>query len=444
MELRSYIKILRRRIWVVVFTAIVAASAAAYLAYLMPPRYVASATLWVPTTADVGSVRTGEVPLADRLMNTYAALATSGPVLRELQARLGIPADEIENSISVASVPLTELLRISVSDADPARASLVATNLAEILVKQTLATRSGRDRRISLFAPAGIPTTPTWMGMFATTLWRELNIGLGLLLGLIAGVALAFLYDYIDSRLYTKEAIEEAAQLQALGEIPLSRRPAALLNGHSTQQGEAFRYLRTTVFFANTPLPRTLLVTSAMPGEGKSTVVANLALALAQAQQNVIVVDADLRLPSIHRLFNLPNETGLSNVLRQECTWRDALQQTSDPKVRVMTSGPVVANPGELLDTPQFATFIDSVQSESDVVLLDSPAALPVSDAAVIAPQVNGVLLVVSRALSGQDSVRTARDQLQAVGANLVGIVVNRTDQVDSHFRRYASSGAGR
>jgi capsular exopolysaccharide synthesis family protein len=310
------------------------------------------------------------------------------------------------------------------------------------MIKQTLATKSGRDRRISLFAPASVPVTPTWLGLVPTTYWREINVIIGLILGLIAGVALAFLYDYVDSRLYTKEQIEAVAGVQTLAQIPNAKQAHRLLTDRGTVHGEAFRYLRTAIFFDHGALPRLLLVTSAMPGEGKSTVVANLALAIAQSRHNVIVVDADLRLPTLHQLFNLPTTVGLSSILQQECSVADALQATHDAQVRVITSGPSVRNPSELLDSPQFARLLEQLRQEADFVLFDSPASLAVSDAAVIAPMMDGVLLVVSRANAVEEAVRTARSQLAAVGANLVGVVVNRVDQVGTYFRRYATNGA--
>lgn len=437
MELKYYSAILRRRIWIVLFTALIAASVAAFWSYSLQASYTASAMIWVPTTNDVDT-STGDVQLADRLMNTYAQLATSGAVLRELSGLVNIPVRDLKDMISVSSIPLTELLTISVASPDPQLAAKSATDLASILIRQTLATKSGRDRRISLFAPAAVPDIPTWLGSIPTTLWRELNIAVGLVLGLLAGIALAFLYEYIDNRLYTKEQIEAVTNLQTLGQIPLAKKPHLFSTGNGWGDGEAFRYLRTTLFFDHTSLPRTLLITSAMPGEGKSTVVANLALAIAQSRRDVIVVDADLRLPTLHHLFNLPTDVGLSTILSGKTDLHAALQPTSDTHVRVITSGPTPSNPGELLDSPQFANLLEQLRQEADYVLFDSPASLAVSDAAVIAPQVDGVLLVVSRAHAVQEAVRAARTGLAAAGANFAGLVVNRVDQVGAYARHYS------
>jgi polysaccharide biosynthesis transport protein len=441
MELKFYLAILRRRIWVILLTVLVATIASAVVSYSMVPRYKASTTIWVPTVVS-SDATTGEIQLADRLINTYVTLATSGPVLRELEATTGMPAKELKDVVSAESIAQTELMNISATDSNPQMAARIATSLSTILIKQTLATKAGRDRRVSLFSPAGVPTVPTWMGLLPTFYWREINIVLGFVLGVIAAIALAFLYEYVDSTLYTREQIEATTELPTLVEIPVVKNAQPLIRYSNTLQSEAFRFLRTTIYFDHTPLPHTLLVTSALPGEGKSTVVANLALALAQAKRKVIVVDADLRLPTMHKFFGLSTDVGLTTVLRQESTLQNALQQTGIPGLQVITSGPKVDNPGEMLDSPLVESFLAQLRQESDFVLFDSPALLAVSDAVVISPLVAGVLLVVGQAQAYQEAVRAAQSQLNAVGANLMGIVVNRSDHVDTYFHRYTAHSA--
>jgi len=441
MELKHYLLVLRRRIWVIIFTVLVATIAATYVAYIfLPAKYVTSATIWVPTTNTDATSSTGEIQLADRLINTYVTLATSGPVLRELESVTGIPVDELKNEISASSIAQTELVNIEVTDTDPKIASQIATNLASILIKQTLATKAGRDRRISLFSPAGVAVVPTWMGFFPTPYWREINIGLGLLLGIVAGIALAFLWEYVDSTLYTRDQIEATTELQTLAEIPISNELQPLVSFSNTPQGDAFRYLRTTLYFDHAPLPHTLLVTSALPGEGKSTVVANLALALAQSKRSVIIVDADLRIPTMHKLFNLSTNMGLTSILNRESTIDEALQQTNYPSLQVITCGPRVDNPGEILDSPQVAQLVEELRQKAEFVLFDTPALLAVSDAAVISPLMDGTLLVVGRARTYEEALRAAQSKLNAVGANIVGIVVNRVRQNDSYLYAYTKN----
>src|SRR5262249_30351273 len=141
----------------------------------------------------------------------------------------------------------------------------------------------------------------------------------------------------------------------------------------------------------DTPL-RTLMVTSAEPGEGKSTIVANLAFALAQSGRKVIVVDTDLRLPTLHKIFDLPSRIGLSSILQRKITVDEGLRNSDIPGLQVLTSGPFPSDPAEWLGLPRMRTVVERLIQLSDVVLLDTPALLPVTDAAILAPLVDGVI----------------------------------------------------
>jgi capsular exopolysaccharide synthesis family protein len=321
-------------------------------------------------------------------------------------------------------------------------ASTVATAVAESVIEQTRRTKAGRDLRVSLFASAGVPDKPTWFGIFTTPFWREINIIIALLVGLIAGVGLAFLFEYLDSTLYTKEQIESVTNLTTLGEIPyVSRGTQGTLATPNFQSSEAFRYLRTALlFFDQESFPQALMVTSAMPGEGKSTIVANLAMAMAQSQRNVVVVDADLRSPKQHTLFGVSNRTGLTTLLQQKATLPDALRQTKVPGVWVLPSGPIAADSAAMLDGPQLSTVIDELKQHADLILFDTPALLAVSDGAVLAPMVDGVMLVVGSAQAQQEAVRAARQRLDSVGAKVIGVVVNRANQSEVAYGHYAKA----
>lgn len=427
MELRQYLSVLWRRKWAIIVTVVVATTAVAIGSYSLTPEYIATATLWVPaSTGD--NVGSGDILLNDRLMNTYAELTTSDPVLAELERRLGVSREGIRSATSVRSIAQTELLQISVRHSDPVFAADVASSLAEIVIEQTQRTDAGRSLRVSLFAPAGVPDRPTWLGILSTPAWREINILLGFVVSLVAGIGLAFLFEYLDTTLYTTKQIEAATELETLGEIPVARRRSrqkALLNGNA-QLGDAFRYIRTSILYdADRPI-KSLLVTSAMPGEGKTTVVSNLALSIAQAGYSVVVVDANLYRPALHRIFDLSTEVGLSSLLRKEVSLPDALQDTEITGLRVITSGPLPTNPSELFDSPELYVQIERLKEAFDYVLIDSPAVLAATDAAVMSPFADGVLLVVERARAHHEQVQAARDQLRAVNARMAGIVANR------------------
>jgi len=205
-------------------------------------------------------------------------------------------------------------------------------------------------------------------------------------------------------------------------------------NGYLAQQ-EAYRRVRTNVFSAQLDRPiKTILMTSAESGEGKSTVVANLAKSIAQTRRRVVVVDGDLRRPVLHTLFGVPNEVGLSDVLQGKAFLQDVLQETTTPNISIITSGSIPENPTELLSSPQVGPLINQLARDFSYVLMDTPAILPVVDAAVLAPAADGVLLVVKQAQTRREAVRAALNQLTEVNARPLGIVVNGTKRAKPYY----------
>jgi len=460
---------------------------------IVTPTFMATTTLRIVTAAagPAERINSADILLADRLMNTYSKIATSGPVVKELVQRLGFGKPP---QIEVDIIANTELLQITVEDQDPNMAANAANALAEILTSQVSKLYSGggksaqeivgeqlaqieseltqvrRDyenlvaqspldteniaaakrsidlkeatyvtlldqyervriaeaiqaNTVSVIEPAVVPQTPSKPR-------RGLNIALALLVGLVGGVGLAFLFENLDTTLYTAEQIKKVAELPSLAMIPMApRRSQTFVFNGSSPQEEAFRRLRTNLFSLDPGLPlQVLLVTSAEPDEGKSTVVVNLAYALAQAGRKVIAVDSDLRLPSLHTMFDIPNELGLSSVLRHEVTLDQALQLSNIPGVSVLTSGPLSSHPAELLGRLEMGELLAELRDKFDTVLLDTPSLLAAADASVLVPSVDGVLLVVACTQARQETVRAARQQLIDIKARSVGVIVNRAE----------------
>lgn len=201
---------------------------------------------------------------------------------------------------------------------------------------------------------------------------------------------------------------------------------------------EAYRTLRTNIQFSSLDVPlRTLLATSSGPDEGKSTTIANLAVAMAQAEQRVILVDCDLRRPVQHELFGLANRTGLTNLFLEELDPQQVLQDTRQPGLRVLTSGPLPPNPAELVGSRKMERIIEALKSHADIVLFDTPPVLAVTDAAVLATRLDAAILVVRAGRSKRDLARKARDTLLKVNARLLGVVLNDVPFDTAIFREY-------
>jgi len=208
--------------------------------------------------------------------------------------------------------------------------------------------------------------------------------------------------------------------------------------GHS-MAAEAYRSLRTNITLSQVDNPiRTLLVTSCIPREGKSTTVANLGVTFALAQQRVLIIDADLRRPILHRIFGLPNAQGLTHTLSDIIEYEQVFTPTKIPNLWLVTCGIIPPNPSELLGSKKMRAFLERAKQDFDIVLLDSPPISSLADASVLGSMVDGVLFIVKANMASRDLIEKAKDQLQTVGANIIGVVLNDVDvKRDGYYRYY-------
>ncbi|HRX01807.1 MAG: polysaccharide biosynthesis tyrosine autokinase [Anaerolineae bacterium] len=284
----------------------------------------------------------------------------------------------------------------------------------------------GGVNTINVVEPATLPTTPIGPN-------KGMTILLAAAIGFLLAAGAAFLLDYLDDTLKTPDDIKDALDVTTLGAIariegdnPDERLVTALYP--KSPAAEAFRVLRTNIQFSSLDNPpRRLMVTSSSPSEGKSTTLANLAVVIAQQGQRVVVLDTDLRRPTLHRIFQVPNNAGLTNALLQEHPSHGGfLQQTKIDNLQILTTGPLPPNPAELLSSAKFAALIESLQDQVDVLMFDSPPVMAVTDAAILARQMDGVVLVIDAGATRRDWAINAKESLDKVGAHILGVALNR------------------
>ncbi|WP_342575649.1 CpsD/CapB family tyrosine-protein kinase [Paenibacillus sp. FSL M8-0142] len=194
-----------------------------------------------------------------------------------------------------------------------------------------------------------------------------------------------------------------------------------------SQISEVYRLLRTKIqFFFKDQELKTVMVTSSQPGEGKSTTISNLAIAYAQEGKNVLLIDADLRKPSLHRMFSSLNNPGLSTVLAGNSEVLDSIQETGYERLSLLPSGPVLTNPSELIDSQTMRELLEQLKPQYDVILIDTPSVLEVSDTVLVSALCDGVIMVAAAGKVKKDHLKKAREQLDHVNARMLGIVMNR------------------
>ena len=265
------------------------------------------------------------------------------------------------------------------------------------------------------------------------------NTALGAIVGLFIGVGLVILTDVMDDTLNPENVTRELG-LPVLGVIARHHtdNDAPIVQTQPRSPiSEAFRSLRTNIQFASVDLPvRSLLVTSPSPKDGKSTIVVNLGAILAQSGHRVAIIDADLRRPQVHKRLNLSNRQGISGVFVQpNVVLNGALRKTFIENLSVLTSGAIPPNPSELLGSEKMVEILRQVEEQADFILLDTPPVTAVTDAAVLAPRVDGVLLVVKPGITKLAACRQTLEQLQRVGANVLGVVLNDVEWKRSRYR---------
>jgi tyrosine-protein kinase len=418
MELITYLNILLRRKWVVILTMVFAVLVVAVGTLSSPTMYTASTTIRILTARAGGADYIDyAIQYAERLAGTYVDIATSSPILEEL----GTYVSPLPN-IEVQVIPNTELIEMSAESSDPALAQFAANKLAEILIVQSREIY-GSDTKLYVIDPAVIPNKPSSPN-------PALLIALSVVAGLLGGVGLAFLFESLDTRLYTDWEIQSLAELPVIGDIPDDkRRSVEGLLIESQLQAESFRRLRTNIFSPVTNQEiKTLLVTSPVRQDGRTTVTANLGVVMSQANRNVVIVDADLRESKLHEKFDLENEKGLGNVLAGKAALQDVLQKTAYPRLSVLTSGGQEFLNPELLDSPEMTKILEELKDKFDVVLLDSPSSVSVTDPAVLAPKVDAVMLVVRHGWVRREAMHYTMRNLRGVGAKLLGVITNRTE----------------
>ncbi len=273
---------------------------------------------------------------------------------------------------------------------------------------------------------------------------KSRNMLMALVLGTILALALAALIERLDDRVHSESEATEVTRLMTLAQVPYIKEAGLQsLLGNTDKPSpllESYRMLRTNIEFSAIDEPiRCITITSSQPNEGKTTSSTDLAVVMAMDNKRVILVDADLRRPSLHRLFNVPNTVGFTSVVAGAATLEEALQETSVPGLRVLTSGPVPPNPPELLNSKASRNCFQRIREISDFVIIDTPPALVMTDARIVATISDAVVVVVSLQEAGRHEIARTCEQLMQTGTRVVGTIVNKVTAENGGYYSYYS-----
>ncbi len=495
-ELRQYFEILRKWIWLIVATTVIAGVTAFLISRHMTPVYQASSTLLI-NQARNPDVSYQDILTSERLTRTYAKLLTSRPVLEETAKRLGL--DEIDpKNVSVQPVRDTQLIVLKVNSTIPSLAARIANTLPQVFIEQNkemqskryAASKEGLQKEMediqsqiknvqaqidALGEPAGAAgqakkaqletLLAQYRSSYASLLnnyeairlaeAREstgiqvsepaqipdhpikprtmMNTLLAAIVGAMLGLGAAFMIEYLDDTVKTPVDVERhlgITVLTGIGKTGMNGPEKALITANDLKSPitESYRALRTNIQFSSVDKPaKVVMVTSPNPQEGKSTVAANLAVVMAQSGKKVIAIDADLRRPMLHKIFKLPNNVGLTNLLINPAGDHAlALQNVAVRGLSVLTSGRTPPNPAELLGSKRMAELVQRLAQEADAIVIDTAPIMAATDAVAMAPVVDGTVLVIESGKTHIPAARQSIESLKKVGGRILGVVLNK------------------
>ncbi|GAB2504762.1 polysaccharide biosynthesis tyrosine autokinase [Promicromonospora xylanilytica] len=430
MELAEYANVLRRRWPVIVGSALLAALVALGWAWTTPPTYTATAKVYV-------SLNTGESTsdllqgstYVKNLIESYAALTDMPVVLDPVADDLGQGATgrELAEAVSADSPLNTSIIEISVVDGAADRAAqiadAVAQQLSDTVVDLSPATPTGgQSIAVTVVSPAEVPQYPSAPR-------TRLLTAAGGAAGLALSIAIVLLWAVLDTRIRSTKDLETVSQGTALlGSIPVVNRKAAQVLATQdplSTRAEAYRRVQTNLSFVDATTPaRVLVVTSSIPAEGKSTTAINLASTFAESGSRVLLIDGDMRRPSVAPTLGLEGAAGLTTVLVGRATLANLVQHYGPGPLDILPLGPIPPNPHQLIASDVTRDLIAAARSAYDVVVIDAPPLLPVSDAAVLSTMADGVVVVVGARRVRRQQLTQALRALAVVEAPVLGLIL--------------------
>jgi receptor protein-tyrosine kinase len=488
--LRHYVTVLWRRKWIVLQALILIPLAVVVISLIRPTLYAATARVMAVDQSSTLNVATGTnvdaQTLDERALETLASFVATREVARRAVERLSPSPDidEVLDKVEAETDPNADVILITAEDADAGRSGEIANAFADAFVdwrretqqrtleealqtvdQQIAASATGSytrqllvERRrqlevlevlmtggVAVGEPAATPQSPASP--------KPIRDGaLAFAAAIVIAIGLAFVREALDVSVHDVQELSSLTDLPIVGEIPGFRKDERAsgkiiaLDDPRGPTAEAYRFLRVNLGFVDfNHSVKSILVTSQLPQQGKSTTVANLAISLLRAGSKVAVVEGDLRRPALHRLFNVPNAKGVSSVVAGSTSLDDAVFQLSfatrqphvataggsaepqaapELKLTLLTSGPLPPNPGEVVTSEQYSTIITQLEESHDFVLVDAPPMLLVGDAGTLAGKVDGVLIVVRLEQATRDSVTSIEDFVRRVPARTLGLVV--------------------
>jgi succinoglycan biosynthesis transport protein ExoP len=438
-ELKDYIRVIRKRWQIIVAVMLVVLAGAALATALSPKSYEATTRLFVSTSGggDSSALLSGS-NFTQQRVKSYADVITTPNVLNPVIStlKLNTTAAKLGSQIT-ATVPLdTVLIEVAVQDPDPRVAAEVADAVGKQFTKtvadlEPVTKGQSSPVKVTVVSAPTVPVTPI-------SPKPTRNLALGVVLGLLLGLGLALLRDLLDTTIKSEKDCSEVTDATVIGSIAFdtdaAKNPLIVQSDPHSPRAEAFRTLRTNLQFVDAANhPRSIVFTSSVPGEGKTTTTANLAITMAAGGARICVVEGDLRRPRLLDYMGMDGAVGLTNVLIGQAGLGEVLQQFADSSVYVLGAGSIPPNPSELLGSAAMVDTLRELEARFDAVIIDTPPLLPVTDAAVLSTIAGGTVVVVGAGRVDRDHLTKSLQSLETVKGRVLGLVLNMVPAKDNN-----------
>lgn len=420
--------------------------------YYIIPVYEAETTLFLGKEKDsIGGITFSDLQIGNQLIVDYREIIKSNLVSEEVIEKLSLEMDikTFKERVEVTTIKDSRIFKISFQSTDPYLAADVANALAQVIMEK--AAEIIDVKNVSIIDVAQVPLEPIKPD-------KVKNMAIAAAAGLLAGVLIVILLEFIDNTFKKPEDIEKKLGAKVIGSIPQfegykknrkqkhqylsNKRNLITLHDPKSAAAEAYRSMRTNLHYSSIDTElKTMVITSPGPGDGKSTTSCNLAISLAQNGQKVLLVDADLRKPKVHKYFNVPNQVGLTNCLADNVDYNDAVFTRKDiPNLSLIFAGPIPPNPAELLGSNKMKAFLDKLKEEYDIIIFDTPPVIQVADSTILGGITDGIVLVISAGETNIEMARKAYRTISEIGTKVLGTALVKidTNSIGSYYRYYS------